>query len=110
MDKIQEAAISLRKQFMSSIFSITDEGYKIVQTKTIPLSPEESEFAEIYETTFSLHSLSIITSIPALYYYYRYSRAAKTNPPNPVLFKLARRGLMITAPIPIFFLAVAWGY
>ena len=105
-----EVAVNLRKKFMGWVRDITDPGYSILASKTAPLSQEEAEFVEIYENTFTLHSLSILTTIPGTVYFYHYYKAVRRQPIDEKRVRWARRGIIVFSPLAIALVSTAWLY
>jgi hypothetical protein len=102
--------VAIRKKYMNWVQGVTDPGYYILKIKTNPLSPEETEFVEIYENTFALHSTSILATIPGTIYFYHYYRALKKQPLDEKRIKWARRGVMAFSPLAIALVFTAWTY
>lgn len=102
--------MSLRRKYMSWVRNVTDPGYYILASKTAPLSPEETEFVEIYENTFALHSFSILTTIPGTVYFYHYYKAMRKQPLDEKRIKWARKGVAIFSPLALACVFTAWSY
>ena len=103
-------SVAMRKKYMSWVLGVTDPGYYILKLKKAPLSKEEAEFVEIYENTFSMHSLSILSTVPGTVYFYHYYKAMRKSPVDEKRLRWAKRGVMVFSPFAIALVATAWAY
>jgi len=97
MNEFMEVLVGFRKKFAKSVVNYTDPGYYILRQKITPLSKEENEFTEVYETNLCLHIISIAATIPGCVYYVSYYKAYRKQDVKTAGW--ARRRLLFYFPI-----------
>jgi Na+/H+ antiporter NhaD/arsenite permease-like protein len=65
---------------------------------------------EVYENTFTLHSLSILATIPGTVYFYHYHKAMRKQPVDQKRLNWARRGVFIFSPLALALVITAFTY
>jgi hypothetical protein len=64
----------------------------------------------MYENTFTLHALSIVSTIPGTIFFYHYLKTAKSTPIDPKKLLWAKRGMLAFSPLSMAFVLTAWSY
>lgn len=64
----------------------------------------------MYENIFTLHCVSIISTIPGTIFLFHYLKTAFTTPIDPKKLRWAKRGMAGFLPISMACVSTAWSY